>query len=221
MLPRGRILVVADESNTTRATLCAWLRHEGYAVEEVANGFDALLRVTEFAPDILLTDLEMPGMDGIALMHEARERDHDVMVIVMTGPAGVDRALGAMRQGAGDYLTTPINTEELALVLEREMERRRLRAEASRLRRLLAEQDRDAVAVASSPSAELGAGQPHIPGAKLAELERHAILKTLEHTGGSTSRAAAILGISTRKIQYKLREYDVTTRPPARIARVT
>jgi DNA-binding NtrC family response regulator len=208
-------LVVAEESNT-RATLCDWLRNEGYAVEAAADGLDALLQLTEFAPDILLADLEMPGMDGIVLMHEARERDRDVMVIVMTDQAGVERALGAMRQGAGDYLTTPVNHDELTLVLEREMERRRLRAEARRLRQLLAEQDREASAGASSPPGEPSTGPPPIPGAKLADLERHAILKTLEHTGGSTSRAAAILGISTRKI-----EYEVTTRPPPRIARGT
>jgi two-component system response regulator HydG len=61
-------------------------------------------------------------------------------------------------------------------------------------------------------------GMPSIPGASLAELERYAILKTLEHTGGSTSRASEILKVSPRKIQYKLHEYQDADQPQAREA---
>src|SRR6188508_1360186 len=72
--PRARILIVDDEANA-RMALAELLRDEGYAVETAADGFKALPKLEEFAPDLLLTDLKMPGMDGIELGRRARERD--------------------------------------------------------------------------------------------------------------------------------------------------
>src|SRR5262252_7310786 len=67
-----RILIVDDEANA-RGALAELLREEGYSVETAADGFKALPKLEEFAPDLLLTDLKMPGMDGIALMSKARQ----------------------------------------------------------------------------------------------------------------------------------------------------
>jgi DNA-binding NtrC family response regulator len=131
-----RILIVDDEVNA-RTALAELLRDEGYSVETAADGFKALPKLDEFAPALLLTDLKMPGMDGIELMQKARERDPDCVVVVMTAYGAVDTAVKAMRAGAADYLTKPVNMEELSLVLARELERRRLRAEAGQLRERL------------------------------------------------------------------------------------
>ena len=76
MQTKGRILVVDDEVNA-RTALCELLRDEGYVVESAADGFKALGKVADFAPDLVLTDLKMPGMDGIQLLgklHEQRSR---------------------------------------------------------------------------------------------------------------------------------------------------
>ena len=93
----------------------------------------------EFAPDLVLTDLKMPGMDGIELLGKIRESDADLPVIVMTAFGEVETAVGAMRAGARDYLTKPVNVDELSVVVEREMAARRLRAEAGLLRARLSE----------------------------------------------------------------------------------
>jgi two-component system response regulator HydG len=138
MQTKGRILVVDDEVNA-RTALCELLRDEGYAVESAADGFKALGKEADFAPDLVLTDLKMPGMDGIQLLGRLHEQDPDLPVVVMTAFGEVETAVGAMRAGARDYLSKPVNVGELSVVLSRELEQRRLRQEAGMLRARLAE----------------------------------------------------------------------------------
>jgi len=132
-MSKGKILVVDDEANA-RTALADILRMEGYTVETAGDGFKALGRLDEFVPDVVLTDLNMPGMDGVELLRKVKERDTDTPVVLMTAFGGVETAVSAMREGAADYLTKPLNTEELSIVLERTIERTKLRHEASVLR---------------------------------------------------------------------------------------
>jgi DNA-binding NtrC family response regulator len=151
MSDRGRILVVDDEANA-RTALAELLRDEGYQVETAADGFKALPKLEEFAPVAVLTDLRMPGMDGLELMKRARQLDPDLVVVLMTAHGAIDSAVQSMREGAADYLTKPINFEEMVLVLERELERRRLRVEAGQLRQRLSERHRVSNLVGTSPA---------------------------------------------------------------------
>jgi DNA-binding NtrC family response regulator len=146
----GRILVVDDETNARNA-LAELLRDEGYTVETAPDGFKALPKLEELQPDVLLTDLKMPGMDGIELMQKAHNADAELVTVVMTAHGAVDTAVSAMRQGASDYISKPINFEELAIVLERALERRRLRLEAGQLRQRLKQRDRIENIVGASP----------------------------------------------------------------------
>jgi DNA-binding NtrC family response regulator len=148
---RGRVLVVDDEANA-RSALAELLRDEGYTVETAADGFKALPKLGEFAPHLLLTDLKMPGMDGLALMAKAFDVDPEVATVVMTAFGAVDTAVAAMRAGAFDYITKPLNIDELTLVIERALERRRLTRDASQLRQRLAARDRvENIVGASAP----------------------------------------------------------------------
>jgi DNA-binding NtrC family response regulator len=151
MNPKGRILIVDDEVNA-RTALAEILKDEGYSVETAADGFKALPKLDDFAPDVLLTDLKMPGMDGLELMKKAQGRDLDCVVVVMTAYGAVDTAVKAMREGAADYITKPVNVEELSIVLQREIERRRLRQEAHQLRERLNQRHRISSIVGSSPA---------------------------------------------------------------------
>jgi len=150
MEKKGRILIVDDEANA-RMALAELLRDEGYAVDTAADGFKALPKLEEFNPDLVLTDLKMPGLDGLALMRKAREEDPERAVVLMTAYGTVDSAVAAMREGAADYLTKPINVDELVLVLDRALERRRLRAETGQLRARLSETRRVQNMIGSSP----------------------------------------------------------------------
>ena len=135
---QGRILVVDDEPSS-RQGLEKLLLRNGFRVQSEADGEAALRAAAEFAPDVVVTDLRMPGMDGIELLKQLRAQDHDVPVIVATAFGEVATAVAAMRAGADDYLTKPLELDELLLAIERAMERRALRSETENLRRQLRE----------------------------------------------------------------------------------
>jgi len=147
----GRILIVDDESNARNA-LAEILREEGYACETAADGFKGLGRFGEFEPDLVLTDLKMPGMDGVELLTKVRERSPGLPVVVMTAFGAVDTAVLAMRNGAIDYLTKPINTDELLIVIERALAENRLRRETQDLRKRLDERYRFENVVGAAPA---------------------------------------------------------------------
>ena len=131
--PVCRLLVVDDESNA-RLALSEILTEEGYHVRTAADGFHGLSKVADFAPHIVLTDLKMPGMSGIELLEKIQASFPEVGVIVMTAFGAVETAVSAMRAGAVDYLTKPLNAEELLIILEKERSRQAQRDEAIRLR---------------------------------------------------------------------------------------
>src|SRR3954470_14262167 len=128
------VLVVDDEASA-RSGLDKLLRHEGYTVATADGGEAALALFNEHPPDVVITDLKMPGIDGLELLRRLREVDKDLPVIVATAFGDVASAVSAMRAGAADYLTKPIDFDAMALCIERALERRDLRVEAENLRR--------------------------------------------------------------------------------------
>jgi two-component system response regulator HydG len=135
-----RILVVDDEA-AARTGLEKLLRQEGYDVDLAEAGKSALRIAAEHPPDVVVTDLNMPGMDGVELLLKLREQDRELPVILATAQDEVETAVRAMRAGAEDYLTKPIDFDALQLAIERAIERRNLRLETENLRRQLRERD--------------------------------------------------------------------------------
>jgi two-component system cell cycle sensor histidine kinase/response regulator CckA len=135
--PLGQILVVDDESNLL-GILQETMRSHGYEVAGFSTGVDAIaaLKAKEF--DILLTDLMMPGMNGIELFRQAVEIDPYIVGIVMTGHATVQTAVEAMKLGVYDYLLKPFKARSLLPLLDRAIAVRRLRMENLQLRQTLA-----------------------------------------------------------------------------------
>jgi len=150
MATKERILVVDDEVNA-RTALAELLSDEGYEVETAADAFKALGKYHGFAPHLVLTDLKMPGMDGIELIKKVRAEGGLCAFVVMTAFGAVESAIDAMRAGASEYLTKPLNFEELVLVIERALEQLRLRAETHQLRARVAERFHTGNIVGSSP----------------------------------------------------------------------
>lgn len=139
-----RILVVDDEA-AARNALVELLREEGYAVHSAADGFKALGQVDEWSPHLIITDVKMPGLDGLALMKKLRERGDVVGIVVMTAFGSVENAVEAMQQGADDYLTKPVHFPELLVVVRKVLEHHRLRQENSLLKSELADNSGDGV----------------------------------------------------------------------------
>jgi DNA-binding NtrC family response regulator len=147
----GRILVVDDEANA-RTALADLLRDEGFDVEMAADAFKALGKYEAFAPHVVVTDLKMPGMDGVELVKQIRAAEDPAAVIVMTAFGDVNTAVNAMRAGAADYLTKPINFDELLVVLDKVLSNQAVAREARQLRQRV----RDRVA----PNNIIGAAPP-------------------------------------------------------------
>jgi DNA-binding NtrC family response regulator len=148
---RGTI-VVADDEETARSSLGEILRQDGYEVLLAADGEEALGLVARHAPDILLTDLRMPRLGGEELLDRVRKAFPDVAVVLMTAHGTIASAVRALRMGAEDYLTKPIDVEELEHLLASVLGRRRLTAEARLLRERLDDKYRFENIIGRSPA---------------------------------------------------------------------
>lgn len=141
----ARILVVDDEI-TSIAILRKVLEDAGHSVTTVNSGENAIEKIKEFKYDILLTDFNMPGMNGIELTEEALKIEPDFIVILITAFATIRSAVDAIRLGAFDYLTKPVNKEELLLSIQRGIERIQLLHENILLKQRLERVEHDAEA---------------------------------------------------------------------------
>jgi DNA-binding NtrC family response regulator len=130
---RHSILVVDDDA-LIRETLTDLLDAQGYEVEDVASAEAALGRIEERDFACVLSDLQMPGMDGLGLLGALRERHPEIPTVMMTGFGSIDTAVEAMRLGAQDFVTKPFQADRLRLTIERAFEKRELEEENKRLR---------------------------------------------------------------------------------------
>jgi response regulator RpfG family c-di-GMP phosphodiesterase len=132
----ARVLVVDDEAYI-REIICRKLGGEGYDCDDAGDAESALARLSQDPYDCILSDINMPGMDGIELLRTIRRTDGDVAVIMITGAPDLDGALEAMRLGAYDHLAKPLNLTHLSLTVERAIEQKRLVAENRQYQRNL------------------------------------------------------------------------------------
>jgi len=130
------ILIVEDEKSQ-REMLSGFLSKEGHAVREAENGEQAVAAVREGTFDLLLLDYKMPGMNGLEVLKEVKQINPDIDVIMMTAFGTIETAVRAMKAGAADYITKPVDLDELLLHLNRLSERRVLLRENEILRQEL------------------------------------------------------------------------------------
>ncbi|MSO49095.1 MAG: sigma-54-dependent Fis family transcriptional regulator [Acidobacteria bacterium] len=134
--PRLHLLLVDDEE-AFRDVIAERLTDYGYRVEQAGTGEEAVARLSEFAFDILLTDLRLPGVDGRQVLDEAFARYPDIIAVVITGFGTVREAVEVTRLGAEGFITKPFQFEELLHALSTAVEKRRLRSENAYLREQL------------------------------------------------------------------------------------
>jgi two-component system response regulator AtoC len=149
-----RLLIVDDEANM-RHMLSMLLSRSGYTVDSAVDGRDALAKTAQQHYDVVLCDIKMPGMDGMAFLEAAGDLTEHSTVIMMSAFGTVDTALAAMKRGAYDYIAKPFKTDEVYLTLKKAEERERLRTENRRLKQTIREIEgeyRYGRLVASSPA---------------------------------------------------------------------
>jgi DNA-binding NtrC family response regulator len=125
-----RVLVVDDEA-ASRTGLQALLAGSGYRVDVAATGGEALEKARSFRPAVVIAELVMPGMDGLDLLRSLQEEAPFAVTILLTGQGSVETAVQAMKAGAYDYLTKPVDLEHLTLLLEKAVDRARLGREVA------------------------------------------------------------------------------------------
>jgi two-component system, NtrC family, response regulator AtoC len=130
---RTKILVVDDE-HLIRWSLEQNLKKQGYELLTAGTGEDALRLVREEQPDLVLLDIQLPGISGLEVLEKIKEFDDDIIVIMVTAHGGLETAVTAMRIGAYDYLNKPFNLDEMSIVIKKALETSDLRREVASLR---------------------------------------------------------------------------------------
>jgi two-component system, NtrC family, response regulator HydG len=144
-------ILVVDDEFSIRDSLSNWFRKNGYQVSSAESAVDALQVMQERRYEVALLDIKMPGMDGMELLEHIHRIDARVAVIMITAFASVDTAVQALKQGAFDYVTKPIDPDELSHLVSRALEHRRLSEENAQLRETIDEVVAGDVIVGESP----------------------------------------------------------------------
>ena len=119
-------ILVTDDESIIRDSIAEFLESEGYQTMTASNGEEALEIVKKHDIDLLLSDVRMPGIDGIELMNEVNLISSETLIILMTAFASVESAIQALRSGAADYMLKPLDFEELLMRIQAILERRNL-----------------------------------------------------------------------------------------------
>jgi len=146
---QGRLLIVDDELSV-RDSLGKWFREEGYEIGTAESASEALTRMAEAHWDVALLDIKMRGTDGIELQRRLHELDPDLIVIMMTGYASVETAVTALKNGAYDYVSKPLDPDEIAHLVKKALAHRRAEKENVRLRETVSEVTRPGELVGQS-----------------------------------------------------------------------
>ena len=142
MPENSKHLLLVDDEAALREAIAERLSDHGFAVTQAGSGEEALARLTDFAYDIIVTDLRLPGVDGRQVLEFAIERYPDIIAIVITGFGTVKDAVNTIKQGAADFITKPFQFDALLHVIHSALEQRQLRSENAYLRSQLQERYR-------------------------------------------------------------------------------
>jgi DNA-binding NtrC family response regulator len=145
-----RVLIVEDDT-ATRIGLAELVRAWGFLTDEAEDGESAMQKVTTFRPAIVVTDMVMPRMDGLELLRALKDQLADISLIILTAQGTVDTAVEAIKDGAFDYLTKPVDTQRLRVLLDKAVERQETLREVKELRRQLREHGSYGRIVGNSP----------------------------------------------------------------------
>ncbi len=139
MKPEEIGILIVDDEASVRDSLYQWFKADGYRVDTADEAISALKKLQESPWDIILLDIKMPGMDGIELQNRIKQIDKNIVTIIITAYASVDTAIQALKDGAFDYVTKPIDPDDLSRLIRNAIEKRRLMSENTQLRQQIEE----------------------------------------------------------------------------------
>src|SRR5687768_10661609 len=145
-----RVLIVEDDS-ATRSGLAELVQAWGFQTDEASDGEEAMRKVTTFRPAIIVSDLVMPRMGGLELLRALQDQLTDLTFILLTAQGTIERAVGAIKDGAYDYLSKPVDPQRLQILLQKAVERQDTLREVRALRRQLREQGSFGRIIGNSP----------------------------------------------------------------------
>jgi DNA-binding NtrC family response regulator len=180
-----RVLVVEDERRL-RALLVEMIPELGFAVCGAASAEEALGTMQSDPCDILLLDLQLPGMSGMELFEQVRQRWPETEVVILTAFGDLETARRAIHLDVVEFLCKPFHLRDIELAFDRARRR---------------------ITNYQSPPASTSPAEPHEHALTLAQTEYRQILSTLQRHQGNRTTAAAELGISRRTLHYRLNEY--------------
>jgi two-component system NtrC family response regulator len=166
-------ILIAEDEKTQRDLLEGFLKKEGFSVETVADGREFLKKLQGDFFDTALIDYKMPQLDGLQTLREIRKLYPELPVIMMTAYGTVETAVASMKEGALDYITKPIDLDELLLMLQKVVERSNLIKENKELKAQLQERYEFTNIVYGSPKMEEG----HGPGGSSCTQSNHILIR--------------------------------------------
>ena len=152
MKPEEIGILIVDDEPSVRDSLYQWFKADGYRVDTAADANLALKKLQENPWDIILLDIKMPGMDGIELQNRIKQIDKNIVTIIMTAYASVDTAIQALKDGAFDYVTKPVDPDDLSRLIRNAIDKRRLITENIQLRQQIEELSLPDEVVGESPA---------------------------------------------------------------------
>ena len=188
---RSTILIVDDDAETQ--TLLRDALKEEYSVDTAADGKIALDMMTRQVPDLVISDINMPGLDGLALLDELRSRGHDMPVILMTAYGSLKTAVDGIRAGAFDYLSKPFIMDDVRLVIHRALEHTQLSRQNQQLKEQLRDRYRFDNLVGSSPAVV----SVYKSIARVAQTDSTVLLEGESGTSSMRSRKGGICIVTT------------------------
>lgn len=201
-MAKERILVVDDEPDVLR--ICERvLRGAGYVVRAVGSGFEAVELVSVEPFDCLLTDIKMPGMDGLDVAGSARSVNPNLVCVTMTGYSTMDTAIEALRLGIEEFLIKPFSPQDLLAAVSRALEKERLRRESARLRALLPLFEANRVFMSTTETARLAEQVVNTAVGELGADRAALFLRVALPTGGESEELVAVA-------QHAIEETDLT-----------
>ena len=205
--PNPHVLIVEDEQRM-RELLLRSLTNWGFEASAARSAEEAMRTVDQSPPDIVLLDLNLPGMDGLQFFNALRQKQPEVQGIVLTGFASIEAAKQAVHMDMVEFLTKPCHLGEVEQALDRAV--RRIAPPDPPVVPDIATAGRNPEGFGGRGGGESANGSDEAEGSPrtLEEVEREHILSTLQRHDGNRTATAAELGISRRTLYYKLTEYQ-------------